>query len=103
VLCRVLWITQQKELFDEFDKQCQKLADAVIPAIAQMELNGMPVDVAAHRAQIAQWKRISPTLRRLFTPLRQYDLRRSSDLQRHLQEVWTAMPLTPWLGHRAAS
>ena len=88
VLCRVLWITQQKELFDEFDKQCQELADAVIPAIARMELNGMPVDVAAHRAQIAQWKTNlaeAEAALHASSPLR--DLRRPSDLQRHLQEV----------------
>ena len=26
------------------------------PAIARMELHGMPIDVAAHRAQIARWQ-----------------------------------------------
>ena len=50
VLCRLLWNTQQNELFDDIDKQCQQVADAVIPAIARMELHGMPIDVAAHRA-----------------------------------------------------
>ena len=55
VLCRLLWNTQQNELFDDIDKQCQQVADAVIPAIARMELHGMPIDVAAHRAQIARW------------------------------------------------
>ena len=56
VLCRLLWNTQQNELFDDIDKQCQEVADAVIPAIARMELHGMPIDVAAHRAQIARWQ-----------------------------------------------
>ena len=56
VLCRLLWNTQQNELFDDIDKQCQQVADAVIPAIARMELHGMPIDVAAHRAQIARWQ-----------------------------------------------
>ena len=28
VLCRLLWLTQQNELFDDIDKQCQELADA---------------------------------------------------------------------------
>ena len=32
VLCRLLWNTQQNELFDDTDKQCQQVADAVIPA-----------------------------------------------------------------------
>ena len=45
VLCRQLWLTQQTELFDDIDKQCQELADAVTPAIARMELHGMPIDV----------------------------------------------------------
>ena len=97
VLCRVLWITQQKELFDEFDKQCQELADAVIPAIARMELNGMPVDVAAHRAQIAQWKSDlaeAEAALHAASPLR--DLRRPSDLQRHLQEVLDDDALDLW-------
>ena len=56
VLCRLLWNTQQNELFDDIDKQCQEVADAVTPAIARMELHGMPIDVAAHRAQIAHWQ-----------------------------------------------
>src|SRR5262249_30937062 len=34
VLCRLLWHTQQNEVFDDIDKQCQEVADAVIPAIA---------------------------------------------------------------------
>ena len=55
VLCRLLWNTQQNEVFDDIDRQCQQVADAVIPAIARMELHGMPIDVGAHRAQIAQW------------------------------------------------
>jgi DNA polymerase I len=55
VLCRQLWLTQQTELFDDIDKQCQELADAVVPAVARMELAGMPIDVAAHRKQVAQW------------------------------------------------
>ena len=38
VLCRLLWNTQQNELFDDIDKQCQQVVDAVTPAIARMEL-----------------------------------------------------------------
>ena len=45
VLCRLLWNTQQNELFDDIDKQCQEVADAVMPAVARMELHGMPIDV----------------------------------------------------------
>jgi hypothetical protein len=56
VLCRQLWLTQQTELFDDIDKQCQELADAVTPAIARMELHGMPIDIGAHRKQVAQWE-----------------------------------------------
>ena len=52
VLCRLLWLTRQTELFDDIDKQCQELADAVTPAIARMELHGMPIDVEAHRKQL---------------------------------------------------
>ena len=40
VLCRLLWETQQNEVFDDIDKQCQQVADEVIPAIARMELTG---------------------------------------------------------------
>jgi DNA polymerase I-like protein with 3'-5' exonuclease and polymerase domains len=97
VLCRLLWVTQQKELFDEFDKQCQELADAVTPAIARMELNGMPVDVAAHRAQIAQWHSDlaeAQAALRTTSPLR--DLRRPGDLQRHLEEVLDDDALDAW-------
>ena len=56
VLCRLLWLTQQTELFDDVDKQCQELADATVPAVAWMELHGMPIDIDAHRKQVAQWK-----------------------------------------------
>ena len=31
VLCRLLWNTQQNELFDDIDKQCQEVVDAVTP------------------------------------------------------------------------
>ena len=34
----MLWNTQQNELFDDIDKQCQEVVDAVTPAIARMEL-----------------------------------------------------------------
>ena len=51
VLCCMLWHTQQNEMFDDIDKQCQEIVDAVTPVIARMELNGMPLDVTAHRSR----------------------------------------------------
>jgi DNA polymerase I len=53
VLCRLLWNTQRNELFDDIDKQCQQVVDAVTPAIARMELHGMPIDVAAISSGVA--------------------------------------------------
>ena len=56
VLCVMLQNTQHNELFDDVDKQCQEIVDAVTPVIARMELHGIPIDVAAHRAQIPRWQ-----------------------------------------------
>ena len=97
VLCRLLWKTQQDELFDDIDKQCQQVVDAVIPAIARMELNGMPIDVAAHRAQIARWQTelaAAEQALRDAAPLR--DLRKPAELQAHLNDVLDADALAAW-------
>jgi DNA polymerase I len=97
VLCRLLWITQQNELFDDIDKQCQDVVDAVIPAIARMELHGMPIDIAAHRAQVAQWEADLIEAQgglRAASPTR--DLQRPAALQQHLQEVLDEEALAAW-------
>ena len=97
VLCRLLWNTQQNELFDDIDKQCQEVADAVIPAIARMELHGMPIDVAAHRAQIARWQTELAAAENALhgaSPLR--DLLKPAELQAHLNDVLDAAMLATW-------
>ena len=97
VLCRLLWNTQQNELFDDIDKQCQEVVDAVTPAIARMEFNGMPIDVAAHRAQIARWQTelaAAEKALRHASPLR--DLRKPAELQAHLNDVLDADALAAW-------
>ena len=97
VLCRLLWNTQQNEMFDDIDKQCQQVADAVIPAIARMELHGMPIDVAAHRAQIARWQTELAAAQNALhgaSPLR--DLLKTIELQAHLYEVLDAETLATW-------
>jgi DNA polymerase-1 len=97
VLCRLLWDTQQNELFDEIDKQCQQVADAVIPAIARMELHGMPIDAGTHRAQIAQWNTELAAAQKALhhaSPLR--DLRKPSELQAHLYNVLDEEILGNW-------
>jgi DNA polymerase I-like protein with 3'-5' exonuclease and polymerase domains len=97
VLCRLLWNTQQNELFGDIDKQCQEVADAVIPAIARMELHGMPLDVDAHRAQIAHWHTELAAARNALhsaSPLR--DLRKPPELQAHLNGVLDAEMLATW-------
>ena len=97
VLCRLLWNTQQNELFDDIDKQCQEVVDAVTPAIARMELNGMPIDVAAHRAQIARWQTELAAAENALhhaSPLR--DLLKPAELQAHLHDVLDADALAAW-------
>jgi hypothetical protein len=97
VLCRLLWLTQQTELFDDVDKQCQEVSDAVVPAIAQMELNGMPIDIAAHRRQVAQWEADLIAARAALnakSPLR--DIQRPTELQRHLREVLNDDAIAAW-------
>ena len=97
VLCRLLWDTQQNEVFDDIDRQCQQVADAVIPAIARMELHGMPVDVGAHRAQIARWNTELAAAQKALhhaSPLR--DLRKPAELQAHLCEVLNVETLATW-------
>jgi DNA polymerase I len=97
VLCRILWNTQQNELFDDTDKQCQQVVDAVTPAIAPMELNGMPIDVDAHRTQIMHWQTelaaAEEALHRV-SPLR--NLLKQGDLQEHLNAVLDAETLANW-------
>jgi DNA polymerase-1 len=97
VLCVMLWNTQQNELFDDIDKQCQEVVDAVIPAIARMELWGMPIDVATHRARIARWQTELATAEQALqqaSPTR--DLRKPSELQAHLHDVLDANSLAVW-------
>ena len=97
VLCRLLWNTQQNELFDDIDKQCQQVVDAVTPAIARMELHGMPIDVAAHRAQIVHWQTELAAAEKALhhaSPLR--DLLKPAELQAHLYDVLDAETLATW-------
>jgi DNA polymerase I len=97
VLCSLLWNTQQNELFDDIDKQCQQVADSVIPAIARMELHGMPIDVTAHRAQIARWQTELAAAQNALhgaSPLR--DLLKPTELQAHLRDVLDADAVATW-------
>ena len=97
VLCRLLWLTQQTELFDDIDKQCQELADATVPAVARMELHGMPIDIDTHRKQVAQWKAdlvAAEAALRAASPLR--DIQRPAELQVHLREVLTDEAIAAW-------
>jgi DNA polymerase-1 len=97
VLCRLLWDTQQNELFDDIDKQCQQVADAVIPAIARMELHGMPMDVVAHRAQITHWHTELAAAQKALhcaSPLR--DLLKPAALQADLHDVLDEETLASW-------
>jgi DNA polymerase I len=96
VLCRLLWNTQQ-ELFDDIDKQCQQVVDAVTPAVARMELNGMPIDADTHRAQIVNWQTelaAAEKALRLASPLR--NLLKQSELQAHLTDVLDEKTLKTW-------
>jgi DNA polymerase-1 len=97
VLCRLLWNTQQNELFDDIDKQCQQVADAVIPATARMELHGMPIDVAAHRVQIVRWQtELAAAQNALHCASPHRDLLRPNELQAHLYGVLDAEMLATW-------
>ena len=97
VLCRMLWNTQQNELFDDMDKQCQELVDAVTPAIARTELAGMPIAAAAHREQILRWQTELAAAEKALrdaSPLR--NLLKLAELQAHLHDVLDAETLTAW-------
>ena len=97
VLCRMLWLTQQTELFDDDDKQCQEVADAVVPAIARMELTGMPIEPAAHLAQVAQWKTdLIEATTTLCSASPDRDIRKPAAMQGHLQEVLDDNALAAW-------
>ena len=97
VLCRLLWVTQQTEMFDDTDKQCQQVADDVIPAVARMELTGMPIDISAHQIQIARWRRElleAQAALRASSPNR--DIGKPPALQLHLQSVLDQSDLSAW-------
>ena len=97
VLCRLLWNTQQNELFDDIDKQCQEVSDAVIPAVARLELNGMPIDSAAHRAQISHWHtELAAAHEALHRASPHRDLLKTAELQAHLYEVLNEEALASW-------
>jgi DNA polymerase-1 len=97
VLCRLLWNTQQNELFDDIDKQCQEVVDAAIPAIARMELHGMPIDVAAHRAQIVHWQtELAAAEKALRHASPSRNLLKPAELQAHLHDVLNADALATW-------
>jgi DNA polymerase I len=93
----MLWNTQQNKLFDDIDRQCQEVVDAVTPAIARMELNGMPINVAAHRDQIARWQtELAAAENALCKASPTRDLRKPSELQAHLHDVLDAESLIAW-------
>jgi DNA polymerase I-like protein with 3'-5' exonuclease and polymerase domains len=97
VLCRLLWLTQQTQLFDDVDKQCQQLADATVLAVARMELYGMPIDIDTHRKQIAKWKTdvvAAEIALCAASPFR--DIQRPAELQVHLREVLTDEAIAAW-------
>jgi DNA polymerase I len=97
VLCRQLWLTQQTELFDDIDKQCQELADAVTSAIARMELHGMPIDIGAHRKQVAQWEAdLAVAQAALCAASPRRDLQMPAELQAHLRDVLDNDELAAW-------
>lgn len=97
VLCRLLWNTQQNEVFDDIDKQCQQVADEVIPAITRMELHGMPIDVVAHTAQIARWQtELAAAQNALRGASPQRNLLKPAELQAHLYDVLDETMLATW-------
>src|SRR5262249_54846349 len=70
---------------------------AVVPAVARMELAGMPIDVAAHRKQVARWNAdliAAEASLRAASPIR--DIQRPAELQRHLEEVLSVDALAAW-------
>ena len=90
-------LRSRSELFDDIDKQCQELADATVPAVARMELHGMPIDIDTHRKQVAQWKAdlvAAEAALRAASPLR--DIQRPAELQVHLREVLTDEAIAAW-------
>jgi hypothetical protein len=96
VLCRLLWNTQN-ELFDDIDKRCQQVVDEVTPVIARMELHGMPIDVDAHRAQIARWQiQLAAAEKALRDASPSRDLLKQAQLQAHLKDVLDEEMLAAW-------
>src|SRR5262249_30354294 len=79
------------------DKQCQEVSDAVVPAVARLELHGMPIDIHAHRQQVAQWKVdlvAAQAALRTASPL--HDLERPSELQQYLVDILDDGDLAEW-------
>jgi DNA polymerase-1 len=97
VLCRLIWLTQHTEIFDELDKQAQEVADGAIKAIARMELAGMPVDIDAHRYQIAQWEDdLQEALANLQRASPYNDIQSQRGLQKHLREQLDDKAFEEW-------
>src|ERR1700738_4329579 len=70
VLCRLLWLTQQNELFDDIDKQCQELADTTVPAVARMDLQACQSTSTPTASRLRNGSRISPQPRPRCAPPR---------------------------------
>jgi DNA polymerase I-like protein with 3'-5' exonuclease and polymerase domains len=97
VLCCQLWHTQQHEVFDDIDKQCQEVVDAVTPAVARMELAGIPIDVQVHRAQIVHWQtELAAAEKALCQASPSRDLLQRDALQAHLRDVLDAEAFAAW-------
>jgi DNA polymerase I len=87
VLCVLLWQTQ-RDMFDEADEQVQGLCDEMVAAISRMELNGMPIDRAAHLKQVAGWEVDLVVARKLLHAASdQHDVTTRSGLRAHLLNV----------------
>jgi len=96
VLCVHLW-RHQRDLFTETDEQAQLVVDEAAVAIAAMELAGLPIDRAAHRAQIKQWvAEVKVARQQLHLAVPGRDLTYPTELQAHLHATLTEGELEVW-------
>lgn len=96
VLCVLLW-QQQREEFEEPDDQAQGIVDDVTKAIARMELNGIPIDMDAHRLQIATWRTELATARdKLRVAAGPFNLETPSGVRAYLENILADDAIDTW-------
>ena len=84
-------------MMTEKEREVRDLVDRCIVPTARMELAGMPIDAALHRAMFEEWQRLTPIAEaEMLAAAGGQDLTKPKQLQQHLQRILTPARRAAW-------